>query len=130
VAAAPLDRIPLYVREGAILPRIPEDVMTLVAQAEFKDRNVKSLDDRRVYEIYPGARLREIADFEGRTLTPGADGKSLAIAAKPARVTVRWRFGGPESAQWNGRELGVRTEADGSVSVEFEHTDTSKITWK
>ena len=37
VADAPLDRIPLYVREGAILPRIPEDMMTLVPQAEVKD---------------------------------------------------------------------------------------------
>jgi site-specific DNA-cytosine methylase len=50
-----LDRIPLYVREGAILPKIPDDVMTLVPQTEYKDQAVKSLDNRRVYEIYPGA---------------------------------------------------------------------------
>jgi alpha-D-xyloside xylohydrolase len=130
VAAAPLDRIPLYVREGAILPRIPEDVMTLVPQAEVKDTNVKPLDDRRVYEIYPGERLREIADFEGRTVTPGADSKSLAIAGKPARVTLRWRFGGPESAECNGGKLEVRKSADGAVSVEFEHRESSKLTWQ
>jgi alpha-D-xyloside xylohydrolase len=130
VAAAPLDRIPLYVREGAILPRIPEDVMTLVPQAEVKDPKVKALDDRRVYEIYPGARLREIADFEGRTVKPGADGKSLAIAGKPARVTIRWRFRGPESAECNGRKLEVRTAPDGAVSVEFEHQDSSHLTWQ
>ena len=51
VASAPLDRIPLYVREGAILPRIPEDIMTLVPQAEVKDPKVRSLDDRRVYDL-------------------------------------------------------------------------------
>jgi alpha-D-xyloside xylohydrolase len=130
VAAAPLDRIPLYVREGAILPRIPEDVMTLVPQAEVKDPNAKPLDDRRVYEIYPGQPLRAIADFEGRTVTPGADSRSLSITGKPARVTVRWRFGGPESAECNGRKLEVQRAADGSVSVEFEHRESSKLTWQ
>ncbi|HMD70940.1 MAG TPA: TIM-barrel domain-containing protein [Bryobacteraceae bacterium] len=130
VAAAPLDRIPLYVREGAILPRIPEDVMTLVPQAEVKDPKVKSLDDRRVYEIYPGQPLREIVDFEGRAVKPGADARSLEIAGKPARVTLRWRFGGPESAQCNGKKLEVQRTADGVVSVEFEHGDSSQIAWQ
>jgi len=52
-AAAPLDRIPLYVRAGAILPRIPEDVMTLVPQSEYKDQAVKSLDNRRASTALP-----------------------------------------------------------------------------
>jgi alpha-D-xyloside xylohydrolase len=129
-AAAPLDRLPLYVREGAILPRIPEDVMTLVPQAEFRDAKVKSLDDRRVYEIYPGDRMQAITDFEGRTLTPAADSKSLTISGKPARVTVRWRFGGPGSAVCNGQKLTVQKAADGSGSAEFEHKDSSRLTWQ
>ena len=129
VAAAPLDRIPLYVREGAILPRIPEDIMTLVPQAEVKDPQVKSLDDRRVYEIYPGEPLRTITDFEGRTIAPGAGQKSLAIDGKPARVTVRWRFGGPESVTCNGQALTVRKAADGSAFVEFEHRESSRVSW-
>ncbi len=130
VAAAPLDRIPLYVRDGAILPRIPEDVMTLVPRAGVKDPKVKSLDDRRVYEIYPGQRLRDLVDFEGRTLTPGADAKSLTLAGKPARVTVRWRFGGPETAECNGQKLEVHRTADGVVSVDFDHRDSSQLTWQ
>jgi alpha-D-xyloside xylohydrolase len=129
-ATAPLDRIPLYVREGAILPKIPEDVMTLAPQAEVKDAKVKSLDDRRVYEIYPGQRLQGITDFEGRTVMPGAAPKSLEMEGKPAHVIVRWRFGGPESTTWNGRKLTARTAADGTVSVEFDHRDSSRITWQ
>jgi len=78
-AAAPIDRIPLYVREGAILPKIPDDVMTLVPQTEYKDQAVKSLDNRRVYEIYPGAQLRSITDFEGRTVAPGPQPASLVV---------------------------------------------------
>ena len=129
-AAAPLDRIPLYVREGAILPKIPDDIMTLVPKAEVKDPAVKSLDDRRVYEIYPGVGLRAITDFEGRAVTPGADSKSLSIAGKPAHVTVRWRFGGPQSVACNGQKLAVESAADGSVSVEFDHQETSRLTWE
>ncbi len=129
VAAAPLYRIPLYVREGTILPRIPEDIMTLVPQAEVKDPKVKSLDDRRIYEIYPGERLRGITDFEGRTIAPGAGQASLEIDGKPARVTVRWRFGGPDSVTCNGQRLAARKAADGSVSVEFEHRESSRLNW-
>jgi hypothetical protein len=83
-----------------------------------------------VYEIYPGQRLQGITDFEGRTVMPGAAPKSLEMEGKPAHVIVRWRFGGPESTTWNGRKLTARTAADGTVSVEFDHRDSSRITWQ
>lgn len=129
-ARAPLDRIPLYVRAGAILPKIPGDVMTLVPQSEYKDAKVRSLDDRRVYEIYPGAPLRAITDFEGRTLTPGADAKSLTIAGSPARVILRWRFHGPRTVTLNNQKLEPLAAADGAVSVEFAHQGTSNVRWE
>ena len=129
-AEAPLDRIPLYVSVGAILPKIPEDVMTLVPQSEYKDARVKSLDDRRIYEIYPGDRLRAITDFEGRTVTPGSDSRSLTIDGRPARVTLRWRFGGPGAVTVDGRKAPVVKASDGSGSVEFDHKDTSRVTWE
>lgn len=122
VVEAPLDRIPLFVRAGAILPKIPEDVMTLVPQREFKDASVRALDDRRVYEIYPG-RLRTLTDFEGRTLTP--DGGGLTMAGPRARVTLRWRFEAPAAITLDGRTLAVS-----NGSVEFEHNGTSKIRWQ
>ena len=129
-AAAPLDRIPLYVREGAILPKIPDDVMTLVPRAEVKDPNVKPLDDRRVYEIYPGERLRAIADFEGRTVAPGPQPASLVVTGAAARVTVRWRFSGPAVVTVGDRKLNTVKAADGSVSVEFDHQGTSRVSWE
>ena len=128
-AAAPLDRIPLYVREGAILPKIPDDVMTLVPQSEYKDRAVKSLDDRRVYEIYPG-RLRSITDFEGRTVAPGPQPASLVITGQPARVILRWRFNGPAGVAVNDRKLDTVKAADGGVSVEFDHKGTASVRWE
>ncbi|MGA2770444.1 MAG: TIM-barrel domain-containing protein [Bryobacteraceae bacterium] len=129
-AAAPLDRIPLYVRAGAILPKIPDDVMTLVPPGEYKDQTVKSLDNRRVYEIYPGAQLRSITDFEGRTIAPGPQPASLVVAGEPARVTLRWRFNGPAAVSVNDRKLDTVKAADGSVSVEFDHQATSRLRWE
>jgi alpha-D-xyloside xylohydrolase len=130
VADAPLDRIPLYVRAGAILPKIPDDVMTLVPQKEYKDQKVKSLDDRRVYEIYPGAPLRALTDFEGRQLTPGAEPGSLVLTGPRARVTLRWRFGAPAGVTLNDRKLELVKAADGSVSVEFDQSGSSRVKWQ
>lgn len=130
VADAPLDRIPLYVREGAILPKIPDDVMTLVPQSEYKDQAVKSLDNRRVYEIYPGAQLRSITDFEGRTVAPGPQPASLVVTGAAARVTLRWRFNGPAAVTVGDRKLNTVKAADGSVSVQFDHQGTSRLRWE
>jgi alpha-D-xyloside xylohydrolase len=130
VADAPLDRIPLYVRAGAILPKIPDDVMTLVPQEEYKDQKVKSLDDRRVYEIYPGAPLRALTDFEGRHLTPGAEPGSLVLTGQAAHVILRWRFGAPAGVTLNVRKLEPVKAADGSVSVEFDQSGTSRLRWQ
>jgi len=47
---------------------------------------VKSLDKSRVYEIYPGAQLRSITDFEGRTVAPGPQPGPVVTGAA-ARVT-------------------------------------------
>jgi alpha-D-xyloside xylohydrolase len=109
----PLDRIPLFVRAGAILPKIAGDVMTLVPK----------LDDRRVYEIYPGP-ARSLVDFEGRRLV--RSGNALRIAGKPARITIVWRFGHPGQVRVNGTPVSPGPD---STSVAFEHRGVSVVTW-
>ena len=69
---APVDVIPLWVRAGAVLPKIPEDVMTLVPQSESGDSTTKSLDDRRVYEVV-GEGNSKMTDFEERVVERGAN---------------------------------------------------------
>jgi alpha-D-xyloside xylohydrolase len=120
---APLDRLPLYVRSGAILPKIPEDVMTLVPG------HAQSMDNRRVYEIYPGVTLESIRDFEGRTIEPGGEPGALNITGVPARIILRWRFAGPRTVTVNGRFLPALHNADG-VSIEFDHTDKTALHWQ
>ena len=117
---APLDRIPVYVREGAILPKIPEDVMTLAP----------GLDERRVYELYPGTPLRAVTDFEDRTVAPGPGPGSLVITGKPAHVILRWRFQSPAGVTLNGRALERVMGSASGAAVEFEHQITSRIQWR
>jgi alpha-D-xyloside xylohydrolase len=130
VVDASLDQIPLFVREGAILPKIPEDVMTLVPQNEFKDRTIQALDDRRVYEIYPGHETRTITDFEGRKLAYDPAAGVLEITGAPARLSIRWKFAHPSSVSLNGQPLTPLTPVSETVSVEFQHRGTSKLSWR
>jgi alpha-D-xyloside xylohydrolase len=120
----PLDRIPLYVKAGSLIPKIPEDVMTL-APANPAD-SVQGLDDRRIYEVYPGPG-RSIVDFEGRRVGVTTTGgrSSLTIAGKAARVTVVWRFARPTSVSLNGKPI----LATDSGSVTFDHTGSSVLRW-
>ena len=124
---APLDRLPLYVRSGAILPKIPEDVMTLVPANDYADKKVKSLDNRRVYEIWPGTKLESIRDFEARTVEPGSQAGTLTITGAPAHVILRWP--GPHNVTVNGRAVPALRTANG-ISVEFDHTDKTALAWR
>jgi len=129
VADAPFDTIPVWARAGAVLPKIPEDVMTLVPEKESGNSAVKSLDDRRVVELIGGsAGETRITDFEGRVVVRGA--KSLKISGGPAaRVIVRWRFGAVTNVKVNGVEVQAQSGADGP-SVEFDYAAESLVEWQ
>jgi alpha-D-xyloside xylohydrolase len=117
-------------RAGAILPKIPDDVMTLVPPEESGNTLIKSLDDRRVYELWPDAtdfKSDTITDFEGRTLSRTAN--SLEINGHAARVTVRWRFDPVTSVTLGDTPLELHIDAGGRY-VEFNHTGRSMVQWK
>jgi alpha-D-xyloside xylohydrolase len=131
----PVDAIPVYVRAGAVIPRLPDDVMTLVPTAESGNSDVKTMDDRRVYELIAGFSSDESksqTDFEGRTLTRSATTLSIVDSATtlitPARVTVRWRFGKVHSVTVNGASVELQSGTDGPF-VEFSHAGTSLVEW-
>lgn len=129
VVNAPLDRIPLYVKAGTILPKIPEDVMTLVPWTGAGAPPVPTLDDRRVYEIHPGP-VRNLQDFEGRRLDLSAGGgrTTLRLTGAPARVTIVWRFQHPTRATLDGRPVALRSHGN-SASVTFAHLAESQLAW-
>ncbi|HEY0264535.1 MAG TPA: TIM-barrel domain-containing protein [Granulicella sp.] len=129
-AEAPLDVLPLYARANAIIPKIPEDVMTLVPAKESGNTSIKSLDNRRIYELLPAAgstASTTITDFEGRTLTRTAS--QLTLQGSAAHVILRWRFGHASTVTVNNASVPVQTGSDGPF-VEFDHTSQSTISWK
>jgi alpha-D-xyloside xylohydrolase len=145
VADAPLETIPVWARAGAVLPKIPQDVMTLVPQSESGNTAVTSLDDRRVYEVIgaaasaqagagetssteAGATETRLTDFEGRMLLRA--GNSLKITgSSAARVIVRWRFGTVASASVNGVPVKIEKGDEGPF-VEFDHAAESLVEWE
>jgi alpha-D-xyloside xylohydrolase len=118
--------VPVDVRAGAVIPKIPEDVMTLVPQSESGNTAVKSLDDLRVYEINDDAGgAGRLTDFEGRSVV--RSGKTLKISGDAAaHVIVRWRFAKPKQVTVNGVALQL---VDGS-RVEFDHLKESVVEWQ
>jgi hypothetical protein len=102
--------------------------MTLLPRSDFKDASVQALDDRRVYEIYPGAAASSITDFENRKISSAA-GK-LEISGPPARIIVRWRFAHPSAVTVNGQHRVDIVARGDAASVEFEHRGTSRLNWQ
>ncbi len=125
VVDAPLDKIPVYVRAGAVIPKIPEDVMTLVPQSESGNTVVKSLDDRRVYELNDDSGSGSITDFEGRKVERSSH--TLKISGdSAAHMIVRWRFAKPKGVTVDGKSV----KLDSSGAVEFDHLKESVVEWQ
>ena len=125
----PVDSIALYGRAGAVIPKIPEDVMTLVPQSESGNRSVKAMDDRRIYELLDGPGGAAITDFEGRKVERGAN--SLNITGdSAAHIIVRWRAGPPSRVTVNGAAVKVNTGDGGVAFVEFDHSKESMLAWQ
>ncbi len=139
VEQAPMDVMPVYARQGAVIPMLPDDVMTLVPSSESGNKNVPAMDDRRVYEIIGTAAASAaspastaspaptLTDFEGRALT--LQGDVLKIVGPAARVIVRWRFAAPAQASVNGEAVVVNS-ANGEPFIEFDHAKESVLTWR
>ncbi len=145
VLQAPMDTIPVFAKRGTVLPKIPEDVMTLVPPTESGNPNVHSLDDRRVFEILGPAADTDtvITDFEGRTLL--RSGNSLKITPHPpvnselgpdkqpvqkTHIILRWRFVAPHSATVNGSNVAIKSDKNGIPTVEFDLTAETTVIWQ
>jgi alpha-D-xyloside xylohydrolase len=129
IVDVPIDQVPLYARVGAVIPKIPEDVMTLVPQSESGNTRVKAMDDRRVYELVDGASGTTITDFEGRKVERG--GNSLKIAGdSAAHMIVRWRFAKPNRVTVNGAAVQVESGEGDEAFVEFDHLKESSVAWQ
>ena len=131
ISDAPIETIPVYARAGAVIPRIPDDVMTLVPTSESGNQSIHTLDDRRVYELIqpftPTAPIT-LTDFEGRTITRDIESFKLTGGDKQIRVTLRWKFGHATAATVNGASVRVQQSPNGPY-IEFSHTTDTTVIW-
>jgi len=136
VVDVPLDEIPIYVRPGTILPKIPEDVMTLLPKAQVHQAGLQGLDDRRVYEIYPMAfslskSERSIVDFEDRHLLHVCEEShcSLTLDGIPVEAEIRWRWEHPSKVTVDGNPVAVKEGPFGAY-IRFAHQSPTTIAWE
>lgn len=90
---APLDQMPLFVRAGAIIPMLPDEIDTLIPRNAGMSKDVVAIDDRRVLQVWPGPD-GSITTSGGITAgTTRAEGKVLLqLSSKdPRTVEVRRR---------------------------------------
>ena len=114
---------------GAVIPKIPEDVMTLVPQSESGNSEVKSLDDRRVYEMIgdAGACGCELDGLRGAER--GAEREVAEDSGdSAAHMIVRWRFAKPKSVTVDGQAGAVGGWRE--ALVEFDHLKESVVAWQ
>lgn len=91
---APLERIPLYARSGALLCMLPDDVDTLIPRHNEMSEDVVTVDDRRVLAVWSGAG-RALTTWEdvSATTTLASGRKSLTLSSQsPRQIEVRRMF--------------------------------------
>lgn len=86
---APLDRMPLLVRGGAIVPRVPDDLDTLIPRHADMDASVTALDDRRILQVWPeGAGQVETWDGLSATQRHTDSTTTLRVQSRTERPLV------------------------------------------
>ncbi|MCB9850729.1 MAG: glycoside hydrolase family 31 protein [Phycisphaerales bacterium] len=131
---APLARVPLFVRGGALLYRFPEDLDTLIPRHEDMDASVVAVDDRRVLQVWP-ACTRKLVTFDGVSATVERDGTTATLtltSASPRRMDVQLIGAGPDAMQarsgwqWDGKSPVHREVAVDSTPI----TLTWPVVWQ
>ncbi|HEX9658928.1 MAG TPA: TIM-barrel domain-containing protein [Rhodothermales bacterium] len=96
---APLDEMPLFVRAGAVIPMLPDDVDTLVPRTDRIDPGVVTLDDRRVIQIWPG-ELGEARTWDGLHVELEKSGRIVTMTVEtsiPRPIALELRHRRPTS---------------------------------
>ncbi|MGH7245052.1 MAG: TIM-barrel domain-containing protein [Phycisphaerales bacterium] len=94
IVDAPLERMPLFVREGAIIPMLAPGVDTLLRRTAEIDPAVKCLDDRLILEVWPGAGGKLECSDGARASVVREGGKNVlrVVPGFKRDVEVRLRF--------------------------------------
>jgi len=129
---APLERMPLFVRAGAVIPMLPQDIDTLLTCTPDIDVSVVTLDDRRVIEIWPGERGgMTTRDGLSSSVTTENGQRQLTLTSDRARpVEVRLRFQQVDIHDDRGRHLSGQLDDPNTVVSVTTRREPLKLNWK
>jgi alpha-D-xyloside xylohydrolase len=114
---APLTQMPLFVRSGAILPMLPDEIDTLVPKNEIVDDRVVTIDDRRILQVWPGGEAT-LTTHEGlRAMTRDSAGvTTLNLASSDRRrMEVHLMHRHIDAVMLDGENHETTVEADRTV---------------
>lgn len=81
----PLDKVPLFVRAGAMIPMIPKDVDTLIPRHPKMAADVVAIDDRRIVQAWDGQGTFSTWESMAGSSDIGAEHGSVTLSSKDAR---------------------------------------------
>jgi alpha-D-xyloside xylohydrolase len=129
---AGFDRLPLFVRAGAILPLLPSDVQTLVARHREMSPTVVALDDRRVIEVWPGgAGTLTTTDGLRATVEVVAGAASLTISSeRPRPLGIQLVGRQVQNLRVDGAQVRVDAERKRTVLSFQSFSGSRQIRWR
>ena len=127
IAPAPLMQIPLFVRAGAIIPLLPEDVDTLVPAA---DASVRAANDDLVLEVFPASDklTSSFQLWDGTRFSWDRGSREFVVEGSPVArgYTVRFRQFDSETAV-----MAIPSHPEGSAAPgELEPDEAGAFTWR
>jgi alpha-glucosidase (family GH31 glycosyl hydrolase) len=128
-------QLPLFVREGAIIPMLRSDVRTLCDANYVNDPSVSTLDANWLVQTYPGGSS-EFSGFDGTRLQcqGSAASGTLTLSSTARQLTVRILADDPGTVRLDGAVLpqqgtpgsaapGWRYDtATGFIEIDFAHS--------
>jgi len=87
---APLEELPFFVREGAIIPMLPDDVDTLVPAEQVKVPEILPMDDRLIIRVWPSEKVSRFRLEDGTLIvsTLAANTVKIEVLTEPRRIWV------------------------------------------
>lgn len=132
---APLSQMPLFVRGGAIIPLLPDDVDTLIERGAHPELSppiegeVVTLDSRRVLQVWPGPD-RALRTVDGLVAATHREGGStiLTLASSPSRsIEIQRPYAMHGADEWQsevGSQMLRRTMLCGGASIKLRWTSS------
>ena len=110
-------QFPLFVREGAIIPMLLDDVRTLCDPNYVNDPSVTTMDGSWLVQVYPGG-TSTFTVFDGSRLQSQGTGPAgtVTVTSAPRRLTLRILADQPATVLLNGTALPQLAPGPGPAS--------------